>query len=380
MATSLNGTTPQATYESLLKLGDNSALSASLKRISDGAGNDTPIEISTAAVQFGGSTGMYWDNTNRRLGIGTNAPTTSLQVSTFKSTSINDNGTTVNFAPSYNTYTNGKLAVGVGDGVGRLTVRGSGATSATTAFRVEDNGGNPAFTVTDNRGCNFESLATFNSNVTFRGANDTQSALNMRFVVPGATKTFLINKDYSNSPSASALLQVDTTTQGFLPPRMTTAERDAIVSPATGLKVYNTTLGTTDTYDGTTWQRVGRSTLIKGAGSTSATNALLVQNSAGTDTFRVRDDGQVILGTDTDLRVTSGQQVTFRFAVAVGTLSPPNSSAILQADSTTKGFLPPRMTTTQKNAIATPAAGLVVYDTDTNKLCCYNGTTWNDLF
>ena len=57
-----------------------------------------------------------------------------------------------------------------------------------------------------------------------------------------------------------------------------------------------------------------------------------------------------------------------------------NSSAILEAVSTTKGFLPPRMTTTQKNAISSPAAGLVVYDTDTNKLCCYNGSTWNDLF
>jgi len=57
-----------------------------------------------------------------------------------------------------------------------------------------------------------------------------------------------------------------------------------------------------------------------------------------------------------------------------------DASAILQADSTTKGFLPPRMTTTQKNAIATPAAGLIVYDSTTNKLCCYNGSTWNDLF
>jgi hypothetical protein len=57
-----------------------------------------------------------------------------------------------------------------------------------------------------------------------------------------------------------------------------------------------------------------------------------------------------------------------------------NSSALLNVTSTTQGFLPPRMTTTQKNAIGTPAAGLVVYDTDTNKLCCYNGTSWNDLF
>jgi hypothetical protein len=56
------------------------------------------------------------------------------------------------------------------------------------------------------------------------------------------------------------------------------------------------------------------------------------------------------------------------------------ASAQVAIDSSTKGFLPPRMTTTQKNAIGTPAAGLIVYDTDTNKLCCYNGSTWNDLF
>lgn len=64
----------------------------------------------------------------------------------------------------------------------------------------------------------------------------------------------------------------------------------------------------------------------------------------------------------------------------VGGMTSINASARMQIDSTTKGFLPPRMTTTQKNAITTPAAGLVVYDTTTNKLCCYNGTTWNDLF
>jgi hypothetical protein len=55
------------------------------------------------------------------------------------------------------------------------------------------------------------------------------------------------------------------------------------------------------------------------------------------------------------------------------------ASAILQADSTTKGFLPPRMTTTQKNAIATPATGLMVMDITTLKLCVYNGSSWIDL-
>jgi hypothetical protein len=65
--------------------------------------------------------------------------------------------------------------------------------------------------------------------------------------------------------------------------------------------------------------------------------------------------------------------------VSVGTTSP-NASAKFQVDSTTTGFLPPRMTTTQKNAIASPASGLILYDSTTNKLQCYNGSTWNDLF
>jgi hypothetical protein len=54
------------------------------------------------------------------------------------------------------------------------------------------------------------------------------------------------------------------------------------------------------------------------------------------------------------------------------------ASAQLAIDSTTKGFLPPRMTTTQKNAIASPASGLIVYDTTLNKLCVYT-TTWETI-
>jgi hypothetical protein len=56
-----------------------------------------------------------------------------------------------------------------------------------------------------------------------------------------------------------------------------------------------------------------------------------------------------------------------------------NASAILQADSTTKGFLPPRMTTTQRNAIASPAEGLMVYDTVLKRPCFYDGTSWVTL-
>jgi hypothetical protein len=56
----------------------------------------------------------------------------------------------------------------------------------------------------------------------------------------------------------------------------------------------------------------------------------------------------------------------------------PNASAILDVASTTQGFLPPRMTTTQRDAISSPAAGLVIYNTTTSKLQVYT-TSWTDL-
>jgi hypothetical protein len=54
-----------------------------------------------------------------------------------------------------------------------------------------------------------------------------------------------------------------------------------------------------------------------------------------------------------------------------------NASAILQADSTTKGFLPPRMTNAQRTAISSPTIGLMVYCTDaTEGLYVYKSTGW----
>ena len=51
-------------------------------------------------------------------------------------------------------------------------------------------------------------------------------------------------------------------------------------------------------------------------------------------------------------------------------------SSLLELASVTKGFLPPRMSTTQKNAIAAPATGLMVYDNTLNKPSWYTGTVW----
>jgi hypothetical protein len=54
------------------------------------------------------------------------------------------------------------------------------------------------------------------------------------------------------------------------------------------------------------------------------------------------------------------------------------TTAALQVSSTTQGFLPPVMTTAQKNAITSPATGLVVFDSTLGKLCVFS-TTWQTI-
>jgi len=61
-----------------------------------------------------------------------------------------------------------------------------------------------------------------------------------------------INNDGSFADS-SAILELKSTSRGFLPPRMTTAERDAISSPAEGLTIYNTSSKTLEIYNGVLW-------------------------------------------------------------------------------------------------------------------------------
>jgi len=140
---------------------------------------------------------------------------------------------------------------------------------------------------------------------------------------------------------------------------------------------------------------------IKGSGTTSATTALLVQNVLGADLMKVRDDGASYFygQLNTTGAITNGTLLmnSSRFQIgstANGALNFSNNglayqddnvptqdaSAAFQVNSTARGFLPPRMTTTERDAISTPAAGLMVYNTTTNKAQCYNGSTWNDLF
>ena len=142
---------------------------------------------------------------------------------------------------------------------------------------------------------------------------------------------------------------------------------------------------------------------VTGSGTTSATSGLKVETSGGTSNFQVLDNGNCgirVSAPTARLHISTGGATTASLGLKVrnsadsidilstfgtsqviinstsGSLS---TSAQLQIDSTTRGFLPPRMTNAQMNGISTPANGLIVYDTDNNSLCVWDGIQWFPL-
>jgi hypothetical protein len=171
MGTTLTGTTPQDTYDSLIKVTDNGPLSGTLKALSDGLGNDSTLSLSTTAASIAGTlavTGnvtidtstLVVDAANNRVGIGTASPDHPLQVNgnvLFKNSLNNalaffakesddsgtlylyNNGTLKNvIASNANSYfTGGNVGIGTSAPLERLVVSG-GALQVTGALSSLD--------------------------------------------------------------------------------------------------------------------------------------------------------------------------------------------------------------------------------------------------
>jgi len=92
------------------------------------------------------------------------------------------------------------------------------------------------------------------------------------------------------------------------------------------------------------------------------------------DNFRITDANN--LDSNVAMEINTSQHVWMPNSLAVGQSSVADNTAILECDSTTKSFLPPRMTTTQRDAISSPATGSLIYNLTTNVLNFYNGSGW----
>jgi hypothetical protein len=107
----------------------------------------------------------------------------------------------------------------------------------------------------------------------------------------------------SFTPNASSVLELRTTTAGFLMPRMTEVQRDAIVAPAEGLLIYqnNNTKGF-KYYDGSAWVPFGGAAGADNFGNHIATsniqlNDFWLSNDGGNEGIRVANNGNVGIGT-----------------------------------------------------------------------------------
>jgi hypothetical protein len=159
----------------------------------------------------------------------------------------------------------------------------------------------------------------------------------------------------TTTPNTSAQLDISSTSKGMLIPRMTDAEKNAIVSPAPGLMVYNTNTNSFQYYNGVSWNNISHSGIVTG----TANRVAKFNSPWGLTPGMITDNGAGIGINTTNAGADANSQ--------------------LDITSTNKGLLIPRMTTAQKNAILTPAKGLLVFDSTINNFSFYSGTAWTDL-
>lgn len=142
----------------------------------------------------------------------------------------------------------------------------------------------------------------------------------------------------------------------------------------TNLQLFNNNAGATLFLNANGSVQIGSTNVVNWA-TFSATGHTIY----GTTNTNFFSSGNIGVNTATDAGFKLDVNGTARVQGKLSVNTPTASSAVMEVTSTTQGFLPPRMTTTEKNAIATPAAGLVVYDTNLSALSSFNGIAWVTL-
>lgn len=104
----------------------------------------------------------------------------------------------------------------------------------------------------------------------------------------------------------------------------------------------------------------------------TALGIMSVDQATGDTLFNCKTTGNMVFvkGGSTEIMRVVGSSSN------VGIGGTPNARAVLDLQSTTKAFMPPRMTTTQRDNITGPTAGMVIYNSTDNVLNFYNGSAW----
>lgn len=317
------------------------------------------------------------------VGIGTNAPIGILQV---KTTQANTNGsivfsnnsaatilaltdtgsalTQLQFrASSYNFTDTAGMRISSG-GYGNvatamLQVVGSGSTSATTSLLVQNSSAFQLLKVTDDGQCQIggNGLTTFPLQV--YGNSGLQIQVGNTFFSYEAVRTIrFLNANNGIPLNHEIVNQVSSTDNSNY--------------------VYFRNQGTSTAGSNPEWKGISIETIVQTQTSAIATQLSITPtlNLAVSTTTASIQRGIYYNPTITNLRVAQHYAWQNTSGAVIINSSTPDASAILQADSTTQGFLPPRMTDAQIRAIATPAEGLVAYNTTISHLCCYQAGAW----
>lgn len=95
----------------------------------------------------------------------------------------------------------------------------------------------------------------------------------------------------TTTPATSAKLEISSTTQGFLPPRLTIAQRSAITNPALGLVIFCTDCDELQVYNGTIWKSMsGKAACISPSlPSVTICNQVWMQKNLDVSTYRNGD-------------------------------------------------------------------------------------------
>jgi len=278
-------------------------------------------------------------------------------------------------ASTYNSYgllvRNGSVGIGTSTPSAQLNIKGSGSTSATSSLLVQNSGGTQALNVRD------DGSVIIGNTTDFGLIQVPRSSTYAEYVFMRMQSGVNLLSTYSNDG-----LGFKANYNIFDGSIRNNSGSYGGANTSTGLSTQSYNF-----YNEIQFYGVGTdSSLLNFTGGGRIQGGAVGQYIKISGTLTLDSLANIVKGFffNPTLTGTYSTQTVFAIHSTYGgaylNTATPQASAILQADSTTQGVLFPRMTTTQKNAIASPVGGLVVYDTTTNKLCCYNGTTWNDLF